>query len=170
MTLHDLIVNNRKNLDTALPDKAFIWEGIRYRVQRRRQRRTMVMTAMGVAALLAVVFLSSVLLRPRAGYDAEFNGDAAFVRQRDGFVREVVQLELKLHESGVPRSGWPDLQELRYTDDLITLYTNNLNLLGPNPELINTLLDLHTKKILILERMLNQIQNSSHYEMAQTTL
>lgn len=168
MTLHDLIANDRAKMDIARPDKVLLWEGIRHKVERRRHRRSVLIAATAVAAVLSVVFVSSLLwLRP-AGYAPGFGSDGSFVSQREGFVRQVLQLELKLGQRGVPRAGWPDVKELQYTDDLITLYTNNLNQLGPNAELINTLLDLHAKKVLILERMLNEIQNSSYYEMAQT--
>gem|GEM_PF-6858438 len=49
-------------------------------------------------------------------------------------------------------------KEIEYIDDLIHYYSKDLKNNGPNPKLINSLMDLYEKKILILNRMLNEIE------------
>jgi hypothetical protein len=55
-------------------------------------------------------------------------------------------------------------RETEYIDDLIHYYSEDLKQNGPNPRLINSLMDLYEKKILVLNRMLNEIEKNESHE------
>ena len=60
--------------------------------------------------------------------------------------------------------------DLEYIDTLINKYSNDLNQNGPNPKLINSLMDLYQKKIKLLDRMLNEIEKNKNYEKNKTNI
>lgn len=170
MNLKEYIDQNRDILDAETPDQLMIWEGIRSRLGRRKQRRLVVVSA-AVAAVVTVFLVYLPALLNRLGdQPAEPVLPGAYGLQQTGYIQQINMLEMKLEAIGIPGPEWPNRRELKYTDDLIRLYTNDLNQNGPNQELINTLLDLHRKKILLLERISIELQNPNHHEMAQTTL
>jgi len=60
--------------------------------------------------------------------------------------------------------------DLEETDRLIADYSADLKQYGANPELIETLLDLYEIKIMLLKRILNEIEKEKEYEKVQSIL
>ena len=61
-------------------------------------------------------------------------------------------------------------KDLDYIDTLINKYSNDLSQFGPNPRLLNNLMDLYQKKIKLLDRMLNEIEKEKRYENDKTKI
>ncbi len=61
-------------------------------------------------------------------------------------------------------------KDLEYIDTLIGKYSDDLNKYGPNPKLLNSLMDLYQKKIRMLNRMLNEIDKENKYENTKTNI
>ena len=60
--------------------------------------------------------------------------------------------------------------DLEYIDTLISKYSDDLSTNGPNPKLLNSLMDLYQKKIRLLDRMLNEIEKNQKYESDKTNI
>lgn len=60
--------------------------------------------------------------------------------------------------------------ELQVIDDMIQQYSDDLKKIGPNPKILNSLMNLYQKKILVLDRMLNEIEKNKNYENNKTQI
>lgn len=170
MNIDQYISRHRQQLDSPLPQKELVWLEINRRVEKKKRRRLVLTTASLAASITALLFLLPPVWSLLHNSGVRHDLPAFFVAQQASYEQQFKNLSGKLVANGMPPSLWPDQEEISQTDYLIRQYTTDLHQNGPNTELINTLLDLHRKKILLLERIAIEIQNEQKNEIALITL
>lgn len=168
MKLESYIRNIRKQMDVERPDEDFLWAGISQAINKKTgfKRLTIVKYTLGVAASVAVLLVVVHFWNIQPKQQLIFvNMDPNLARQEvelkdqiQGYTQLLKQTNCNLNE--LPTS----LDDLKYIDDLISKYTGDFNQYGPNLKLIQSLMDLYSKKVMILQRMLNEIEKNKNYE------
>lgn len=170
MKLESYIKKNRKALDVEEADEKSLWEGINKAVQRTRRSRFLMINR-SAAAVAAFILLSSIAAyfigRNHSDKLILINADPELARQEVLLLKQIDDYSEKIKATGFDvdllESG---KGEVKYIEDLIHYYTEDLEQNGPNPRLINSLIDLYEKKLLVLNRMLNEIEiNESHEKL-----
>lgn len=168
MKLEYYIRKNRKMLDVEKVDEDFLWEGISKSMQpQRKQKRISVIWFISSVAASVIITLMVVRFWP-----LEPKQQLIFVNIDPNLAKQEVELKSQIEEftkqinlANVNLNELPTSQnDLQYIDDLIEKYTADLKRFGPNQRLIESLMDLYNKKILLLQRMLNEIEKSKNYE------
>ena len=165
MNFEEYIREIRPTLDVEQPDEEHIWIGISNSL--KMQKRTRYWKYALMAAAMIVVALT-------VGYQYMKNSEQPlfFVNLDPEIAKQEVELVnlIKSYTRQVEHENFnletlpttPD--ELKYTDKLIEAYSADLKQYGANQELTETLLDLYEKKIMLLKRMLNEIEKEKEYE------
>ena len=174
MKFESHIKNTRPKMDVEKPDEDFLWIGISQRLndKKRRKRTILQRYALIAAASIVIAFLASHFLNKTSDRQLIFvnidpqlaQKEAEYVSQIQYYSSQIKKTNFNLYEL----STTPD--NLRDIDDLVEAYCADLKQYGPNPELINSLVDLYEKKILLLQRMLNEIKKIENYEIHQNVL
>lgn len=174
MNLEDYIKNNRAQLDVEKPDEEYLWKGISHSMQGKSKRNSLLLWRSIAAA--SVVLLVSLLAayfiiennKPQlifVNFDPKLaNEEVQFKNQIDNYSKLIQQASGK---NGMAVTGE---REIQYLDDLIAHYSEDLKQKGPNQKLISSLMDLYRKKIMLLERMLNEIEKNKEYEKHQINI
>jgi hypothetical protein len=168
MKLESFIRNNRKELDVEKPDEKYLWEKIRYELKKSKKPRLRVFFR-SAAAIAAIMILSVVAAyfigRSRQPELIFVNIDPELAKQENLLLEQITDYSKQIRKTGSNSATLITTQtDLNYIDDLITLYSEDLKQNGPNPRLINSLMDLYRKKILLLNRMLNEIEKNESHE------
>ncbi len=174
MKLESYIKNNRKDLDVEEADEKYLWKGILKGMGQTKRTRLFI-TSRSAAAIAAIIILSGI-----AAYFigrnhqnnlilANINSDLAshevvLLKQIDDYSKQIRKTGFNTDHLA---SG---TKELDYIDDLIHYYSEDLKQNGPNDKLIYSLIDLYEKKILVLTRMLNEIEKNESHEKSKINL
>jgi hypothetical protein len=168
MRLEDYIQKNRQGLDVEQPDEELIWAGIAHSVRPKAHMngsplwKYIAAVAATVAITLSVVHFADREPKQQLVF---INIDPNLAQQEVELKDQIQHFSKLINQSNISQSDLPTSQsELQYLDDLIEKYTQDLKKFGPNPKLIESLMDLYNKKVMILQRMLNEIEKIKKYE------
>jgi len=168
MKFEEYIQKNRLMLDVDQPDEDLIWVGISQSLENhaRQKRNHHWIYALLAAAMIVIAFAAGYHATKKSEQQLVFvNLDPALAKQEAELVHLIGSYTRKIERANFNLETLPTTPtELKYTDKLIEAYSADLRQYGPNPELIETLLDLYEKKIMLLKRMLNEIENLKEYE------
>ncbi len=174
MNLEDYIKGNRANLDIEKPDEDYLWKGISHSMQGKGTKNSLFLWRSIAAAsvILLVSLLAAYFLidanKPKlifVNIDPMLaNQEVEFRNQIDNYSKLIKQASYNKEDLATSNN------EIQYLDDLITHYSDDLKEKGPNPKLISSLMDLYRKKIMLLERMLNEIEKNQQYEKHQINI
>ncbi len=166
MNLESYIRKNRKELDIEKPDEDYLWTGISQAVKVPRKHLIIWRSVAAVSAVLIVsLTLTYFLSYGRKPQLIFVNIDPALASQEAQFLNQITS-----YSKLIKQASYNDSQlatggnEIRFIDELINQYSEDLQQNGPNPKLINSLMDLYRKKIMLLERMLNEIEKNKNNE------
>lgn len=168
MDLESYIRKNRNALDVEKPDEEYLWKGIQPELGRAKKHLQLIIFR-SVAAVASIIILS-VILTYFISRDQQPN--LIFVNMDPALAKQEVNLQNQINDFSdqIRKTSFnPDKlitgnRDLEYVDDLIDLYSKDLKQNGPNAKLINSIMDLYQKKILILNRMLNEIEKNKNHE------
>ena len=162
MKFEEYVLKNRPMLDTDQPDEDMIWMGISQSLENHaKQKRIHYWRyALLAAAMVVLVFAAGLHVTKKSDQHLIFvNLDPALAKQEVELVNLIGNYTRQIECENFDLETLPTTpSELKYTDKLIEAYSADLIQYGVNPELINTLLDLYEKKIMLLKRMLNEIE------------
>ena len=174
MKLEAYIRNIRPKLDVEQPDEELIWMGISKSLEiGAKQKRTHYWKyALLAAAMVAIAFV--------AGYHTSYKGkqhlifmniDPKLAKQEAQLVHLIENYTRQIERTNVNLELIPTTPaDLEYVERLIGDYSDYLKQYGPNPELIETLFNLYEMKIMLLKRMLNEINQEKENENNQFIL
>jgi hypothetical protein len=168
MNLESYIRKNRSSLDIEKPDEEYLWTGISEAVKAKSKRSHLLfyrsIAAASVILILSVTF-SYFLNRGGRQQLLFVNSDPALANQEIQFTNQIESYSKLIKQSAVDIDQLATgKKEIQYIDDLIGYYSKDLKQNGSNPKLVNSLMDLYQKKIMLLERMLNEIEKSKNHE------
>ena len=164
----------RPKLDVEQPDEELIWMGISKSLEiGAKQKRTHYWKyALLAAAMVAIAFV--------AGYHTSYKGeqhlifmniDPKLAKQEAQLVYLIENYTRQIERTNVNLELIPTTPaDLEYIERLIEDYSYYLKQYGPNPELVETLLNLYEMKIMLLKRMLNEINQEKENENNQFIL
>ncbi len=168
MNLESYIRKNRSGLDVEKPDEEYLWTGISQAMNaKKRCKHILLASGIAAASVLLILSLTFIFFLNRrdnqpllfltvdpklADQEVQFNNQ---IETHSKLINQIAYDENQLATSG---------SEIQYIDDLISYYSKDLTQNGPNPKLIRSLMDLYRKKIMRLERMLNEIEKSKDHE------
>lgn len=168
MKLESYIRSNRDALDVEKPDEENLWRGISQSLGKTKRHQKIVY--LRSAAAVAVIMVLSVSLAYFIGKSQQpqlifVNIDPNLAKQEAGLLNQIDDYSNQIKKASYnPNQLVTNSKDLEYVDELISHYTEDLKQNGPNPKLINSLMDLYQKKILILNRMLNEIEKNKNDE------
>jgi len=174
MNIEEYIRKNRNKLDVEKTDEDYLWTGISHSINKKsKQNRFMaIKIAVSIVLVLALSFISYQLTSLRTNQQLILaNIDPNLAKQEAQF-----QNQIKTYYQLIQKSNFNEdllttnFNDLEYIDTLISKYSDDLSKNGPNPKLLNSLMDLYQKKIRMLNRMLNEIEKNKKYETHKTNI
>jgi len=168
MNLESYIRKNRSNLDVERSDEEYLWKGISQAIDSKKGKKHFGLLRYAAAA--SILFFISVTVAYFIGKGnvqqmVFSNIDPKLATQEAQFKIQIDSYSKLIQQASInPSQLATNNSEIQYIDDLISYYSKDLKQNGPNPRLINSLMDLYRKKIMLLERMLNEIQKSKDHE------
>ncbi len=168
MNLENYIKNNREQLDTEKPNTEAIWKNIEKSVNIKKRNYWLMSVKVAASIILLVGF--SVLLHQLASIHNNqqlilAKIDDTLAKQEADYQKQIKKYYKILQTTNYNKSDLiTTLDEVKYIDDLIQKYSEDLQKYGANEELIKSLMDLYQKKIMILNRILNEIERSKQDE------
>ena len=168
MKIEAYIRSIRPNLDTEQPDEDLIWMEIAHslEIHAKQKRSHYWRYALLAAAMIVIAFAAGLHLTKKSEQHLIFvNLDPKLAKQEVELVNLIGNYTRLIELTNYNLDLLPTTPDyLKDIDRLIEAYSADLRLYGANPELIETLLDLYEKKIMLLNRMLNEIKNVKEYE------
>ena len=168
MDIENYIRNNRTQLDVEQPNEEIIWNGITHSLQNQTRQKQVYYWKYAVmaAAMIVIAFMVGYFVTQKNEYHLVFvNIDPELAKQEVELVNKIETYTKQIKQVNFNTETLPTTPaELKYTDKLIEAYSEDLRQYGSNPELIQTLLDLYEKKIILLKRMLSEIEKEKEYE------
>ena len=168
MKIEEYIRKNRSELDIDKPDEDYLWTGISQAMNGTKRSKNIVFwRSIAAASVILVVSISAVYFFNRSNKQqlifvninpALANQEAQFKNQINNYSNLIKQASFNDNQLATGST------EIQYIDELIDYYSSDLKQKGPNSKLINSLMDLYRKKIMLLERMLNEIEKSKENE------
>lgn len=173
MKFDEYIRKNREKLDVELPDEDFLWNGISQSLNEKpRKKFGFLKVAATIVILMGIGFFAYQVIAIRANQELILaNIDPNLAKQEAD-----LQKQIKVYYKAIENSDFnkdlltTNFSDLEYIDTLINQYSNDLDQNGPNPRLLNSLMDLYQKKIKLLDRMLNEIEKSQKDENYQQNI
>ena len=168
MSFEEYIRKNRPVMDADKPDEDMIWMGISQSLENHAKQKRIYYWryALLAAAMVVIAFAAGLHVTKKSEQHLVFvNLDPALAKQEVELVNLIGNYTRQIERENFDLETLPTTpSELKYTDKLIEAYSADLRQYGANPELIETLLDLYEKKIMLLKRMLNEIENVKENE------
>ena len=170
MKLESHIRNIRKQLDTVeKPDTDSIWIGISQSLnskvpQKRPNRWKYTLT---IAASAIIIFLAGYFTRTVSDQQqlVFVNIDPELAKKEAKLVEQIKTYSKQLQQADYDLNTLPtNPNELDDIDKLIEIYTADLKKYGSNPQIVQSLIDLYHKKVMVVQRMLNEIEKMKSYE------
>jgi len=168
MNLESYIRKNRNSLDVEKPDEEYLWTGISNAVKANKKRNfNLLYRAIAAASVILIVSLTFAYFITRGGGQQLLfeNSDPALASEEVRFTNQIESYSRLVKKSSIDLDQLATgKKEIQYIDDLIGYYSKDLKQNGSNPKLVNSLMDLYQKKIMLLERILNEIEKSKNHE------
>jgi hypothetical protein len=168
MNLESYIRENRDSLDVEKPDEEYLWTGISQAIKGHKKLNHYVLYgSIAAASAILILSLTFVFYLNRGGKQQLIfvNSDPALANQEVQFVNQINRYSKLINSTSYDANQLATgKKEIQYIDDLIGYYTKDLKQNGSNPKLVNSVMDLYQKKIMLLERMLNEIEKSKDHE------
>jgi hypothetical protein len=168
MKFEEYIQRIRPVLDADQPDEDLIWMGIvrSLEIHAKRRQNHYWRYALLAAAMIVIAFAAGYHVTKKSEQHLIFvNLDPQLAKQEAEFVRLIGnytrQIERENYNLELLPTTPADLEDI---DRLIEDYSAYLKQYGVNPELIKTLLNLYETKIMLLKRMLNEINQEKENE------
>lgn len=174
MNIEEYIRKNRNQLDVEHPDEDYLWTGISHSINKKKSRSRFL--ALKIAAAVVVIIALSVITYQVTSLRSNqqlilANIDPDLAKQEAQFQHQIKTYYQVLQKTDYDKDQLAtSYKDLEYIDTLIQKYSEDLNTYGPNPKLLNSLMDLYQKKIKLLDRMLNEIEKQKRYENAKTNI
>ena len=174
MNIEDYIRKNRDQLDVEKVDEDYLWTGISHSINKKpnRSRFLLLKIAASVIIIVTLAFITYQLTSLQRNQELILaNIDPNLAKQEAQF-----QTQIKTYYDILQQTNYSEdlltesFNDLEYIDTLISKYSNDLSTNGPNPRLLNSLMDLYQKKIRLLDRMLNEIEKNKQYENDKTNI
>ena len=165
MKFEEYIRNMRPMLDTEQPDEEHIWIGISNSLKVQRQTHYW-KYALLAAAMIVIAFTAGYHFTKKSEQHLIFvNIDPKLAKQEAEFVKLISDYTRQIERENYDLETLPTTPAiLKDLDRLLEAYSADLRQYGADPELIRTLLDLYEKKIMLLNRMLNEIKIEKDHE------
>lgn len=168
MNIEEYIRKNRNRMDVENPDEDYIWAGVSHSMSKKRRNKRFFILKIAAAAIIIIAFsfITLELISIRNNQQLILsNIDPELARQEAQFQKQIKSYYKVLKTKDYDQSEMAtNYSELQMIDQLINEYSKDLDKHGPNPRLLNSLMDLYQKKIKILDRMLNEIEKNENYE------
>ena len=156
------------------PDEDYLWKGISSGIEpsKKYSLPVIIRSAAAVAVMLILSGTAAYFIgRNNQNKLILENINTELAKQEVFLLNQISDYSEQIKETGFNT----DLlatgnKELDYIDDLIEYYSEDLKQNGPNEKLINSLIDLYEKKILVLNRMLNEIEKNESHEKRKINL
>jgi hypothetical protein len=164
MKLELYIRKNRNELDVEKPDEEYLWTGILQALNGNRKPKNVALWRYiaAASAILIVSVSAAYLFTKNSKQQLIFvNIDPVLASQEAQFKSQINSFTTLIKQASYNDSQLATgNSEVQYIDELIEHYSEDLKQNGPNSQLINSLMDLYQKKLMLLERMLNEIEKS----------
>jgi hypothetical protein len=174
MNIEEYIRRNRNQLDVEKPDEDYLWTGISHSINKKsvRTRFLPMKIAAAVILVIALSFIGYQVTSLRNNQQLILAKiDPNLAKKEARFQNQIQSFYTLIEESDYDKDQLiTSFKDLEYIDTLIIKYSDDLNKYGPNPKLLNSLMDLYQKKIRMLNRMLNEIEKDKKYENTKTNI
>lgn len=169
MKFEDPIRDMRSSLDVEQTDEEYIWKGIAEGIHKRKTNQKLIFWKIAAVAMLLLTTgllimnynskntISNQLLLSEQSEELAAQ-EAQLVKQINIYKKELKQTHYNKEELAT------EFSEIKKIDRLIQKYSKDLESYGPDPRILNTLMDLYHKKIMVMDRMLNEIQKTQNNE------
>ena len=174
MNFDKYMSKNRRHFDVEKPDEDYLWTGISQSLntQSKKKRFLVLKIAASIILILGLSLVTYQLTSIRNNQQlilAKIDPDLA--KQEAQFQNQIKTYYQVLESSDYNKDLLTEsFHDLEYIDTLITMYSDDLAKNGPNPKLLNSLMDLYQKKMKLLDRMLNEIEKDQKYENNKTNI
>jgi hypothetical protein len=174
MKFDEYIRNNRQKFDVEKPDEDYLWTGISQSLNNKKKRNSYLILKIAAAIFIAIglSFITYQMIAIRLNQELILaNIDPKLAKEE-----AELQNQIKVYYQVLENSDYnkdllsENFKDLEYMDTLILQYSKDLNQNGPNPRLLNSLMDLYQKKIRLLDRMLNEIEKDRKNESNKTNI
>ncbi len=165
--------DNREALDTEQPNANFLWKGVEADLAHTKYRRKITWWR-AVAVILAFVALGQGILqfigasyRTNEKQDAITMENNGFQNLADAYETDIQNLENRVKQKNINHAEYTTLYEqLAYIDAMKEDVNANIPLTNDKERLAEMLADTYEKKILLLERLLQQIEREENAKRA----
>ena len=168
MKLEEYIRKNRQLIDTEKPDEDFIWTGISQNLDKKKRIVSLSLWKLAVAAMVVFAVSYSIVSNQFSQKNSQLifvKIDPELAKQEAQMVKQINlyydELSNTKHDVEKMVTHYADLDQI---DTLILRYAEDLKTKGPNPRILNNLMDLYHKKAKVLNRILNEIEKNERYE------
>ncbi len=174
MNLESYIRENRNSLDTEKPDEEYLWKGISQELNvGKKSKRILFLRIVAAASILLILTFTFTYF-----FNRKDKQTLLFANINPALANQEIQLtgQIEAYSKLIKQSSYDASQivtgsrDIQYINDLINYYSKDLKQNGPNPKLVNSLMDLYQKKIMLLERMLNEIEKSKDHEQRKINI
>jgi len=174
MNIEEYIRKNRQNIDVENADEDYLWTGISHSINTKNNQKRFFTLKIAAAAIL-VITLSFITYQVTS---LRNNQQLILAKIDPNLAKQEAQFQkqIKTYYQFIQKANYDEdllatsFNDLEYIDTLISKYSEDLNKYGPNPKLVNSLMDLYQKKIRMLNRMLNEIEKTQEYENNKTNI
>ena len=174
MKFESYIQKIRPMLDTDQPDEDHIWMGISHSMKHHAKRKRIHywLYSLLAAAMIVIAFVMGYhLTKTSEQYLIFVNLDSKLAKQEAEFINLIENYTRQIDRENFNLELLPTTPSyLEDIDRLIEDYSADLKQFGAKPELLETLLDLYEKKIMLLKRILNEIEQKREYENKKIVL
>jgi hypothetical protein len=174
MNIEEYIRKNRQELDADKADEDFIWNKISGSLDKPKKSKRFF--ALKIAASIILVLGLSIITYQITTLRSNqklilANIDPELAKQEAQFQNQIKNYYQVIQQTSYDEELFSaNFKDLEYIDTLINQYSKDLASNGPNPRLLNSLMDLYQKKIKLLDRMLNEIEKNKQHENNETNI
>ena len=168
MKIEAYIKSIRPSLDVEQPDEDLIWVGISQSLETRTKQKRVPYWKYALVAAVSIViaFVTAYHVATKSEPRLIFvNLDPKLAKQEVELVNLIKSYTLQIERENFNLEKLPTTPaDLEAMDRLIGACSADLRQYGASQQLIETLLDLYEKKVILLKRMLNEIEKEKKYE------
>jgi len=162
---------HHQRIDTEEPKREALWNGIESSLNNRKTKKRLALWKVAAVALafIALGQLTYIMLVPEDSntevYVDHDESHGAFEKLEASYQYELRTLEKKVEAKKIDRSQYAVLlDELEYVDQIEIEFKQDIPLTNDREKLAAILIDTYEKKIMLLERLLLQIDREEKKE------